>query len=280
MKIGLVDCSAPDAAARFSRSLTDTGFAVLVNHGVDASRIDAVYSAWAEFFAQPESAKTPFVQAGQRGYFPYRSENAKGESQKDLKEFFQVYPDADVPAAQAGITRDTYAALAALGQQLLGWLQAELPPALAERLSAPLTEMAEGSPKTMFRILHYPPVDTEAAKAGAIRAAAHEDINLITLLLAGSAPGLQARDRNGEWHDVSCDPGMIAVNAGDMLQMATDGYYPSTTHRVVNPEGTDASQARYSMPMFIHPHANAVLKPGTTADDYLNERLREIGLAG
>lgn len=131
----------------------------------------------------------------------------------------------------------------------------------------------------MFRILHYPPVDQEQAQAGAIRAAAHEDINLITLLLAGSAPGLQAQDLNGNWHDVSCDPGMIAVNAGDMLQMATGGYLPSTTHRVVNPEGQDASQPRYSMPIFIHPHAEVELAKGITADDYLNQRLREIGLA-
>ncbi|QGG80155.1 isopenicillin N synthase family oxygenase [Litorivicinus lipolyticus] len=280
MKIGLVDCQAADAAAQFSRSLTDTGFAVLVNHGVDASCIDAVYQSWAKFFAQPDAVKREFVQDGQRGFFPYRSENAKGQAQKDLKEFFQVYPDARVPDEQLQITQDTYDALAGLGQRLLGWLQQQAPTSVSEQFSVPLTAMAAQSPKTMFRILHYPPVDAQQARAGAIRAAAHEDINLITLLLAGSAPGLQAMDRDGQWHDVSCDAGMIAVNAGDMLQMASGGYYPSTTHRVVNPQGAEAGVARYSMPMFIHPHADAVLKPGTTADQYLNERLREIGLAG
>lgn len=279
MKIVCVDCRAPDAAQVFARSLRETGFAVLTHHGINADRIEQIYSSWAEFFAQEESVKAAFVQEGQRGFFPYLSENAKGAAQKDLKEFYQVYPDADVPTAQEDVTRQTYRELADLGSRLLDWLQAELPEDLRQSLSMPLSQMAAQSPKTMFRILHYPPVDSEYAQAGAIRAAAHEDINLITLLLAGSAPGLQARDLQGEWHDVSCDPGMIAVNAGDMLHMATQGYFPSTTHRVINPQGQAAGQPRYSMPIFIHPHSDVELKPGTTANDYLNERLREIGLS-
>ena len=112
---------------------------------------------------------------------------------------------------------------------------------------------------------------------GAVRAAAHGDINLITVLLAGSAPGLEAMDTGGVWHAVPCDPGMIAINSGDMLEMATGGHYPSTLHRVVNPEKSDTG-ARFSMPMFLQPRPEVVLKPGTTAEDYLNERLREIGL--
>lgn len=279
MKIECIDCQSPSASRDFARSLRVTGFAVLTNHGIDADRIEGIYSSWSDFFGQSDAVKAEFVQAGQRGFFPYLSENAKGAAQKDLKEFFQVYPDSVVPPAQEPFTRETYRDLSQLGQTLLGWLQDALPGELQQQLSMPLAQMAEQSPKTMFRILHYPPVDTEYAKAGAIRAAAHEDINLITLLLAGSAPGLQAQDLQGQWHEVSCDPGMIAVNAGDMLQMATEGYFPSTTHRVVNPEGQAAGQARYSMPIFIHPHATVELKPGTTADDYLNERLREIGLS-
>lgn len=279
MKIQLVDCAAENAAQQFAQSLTDTGFAVLVNHGIDTARIDALYDSWAQFFASDIDDKKQFVQEGQRGFFPYLSENAKGQSEKDLKEFFQVYPDARVPSEQEGVTRETYSALAALGQKLLGWLDEQTPEEIRAGYSMPLADMAKESPKTMFRILHYPPVDAERAQAGAIRAAAHEDINLITLLLAGSAPGLEAQDLDGNWHEVSCDPGMIAVNAGDMLQMASQGHYPSTTHRVVNPEGQDASQARYSMPIFIHPHSDVELKAGVTADDYLNERLREIGLS-
>ena len=110
-------------------------------------------------------------------------------------------------------------------------------------------------------------------------AAAHGDINLITVLLAGSAPGLEARDIGGNWHAVPCDPGMIAINVGDMLEMASGGYFPSTVHRVVNPEKA-ASGARFSMPMFLHPRPEVVLKEGVTAADFLEERLREIGLKG
>ncbi|MGB1871736.1 MAG: 2OG-Fe(II) oxygenase family protein, partial [Candidatus Puniceispirillaceae bacterium] len=112
---------------------------------------------------------------------------------------------------------------------------------------------------------------------GAIRAAAHEDINLITLLLSGSKPGLQARDADGGWHDIACDPGMITINNGDMLAMATDNYFPSTTHRVTNPD-SGQNVSRYSMPMFLHPRPDALLRPDVTADQYLQKRLKEIGL--
>ena len=107
----------------------------------------------------------------------------------------------------------------------------------------------QASQQSLLRILHYPPVSAEE-DAAAIRAAAHEDINLITLLLAGSQPGLQARDKQGQWHDVPCDPGMITINNGDMLSLATNGYFPSTTHRVINPDDK-LNLSRYSMPMFL-----------------------------
>ena len=123
--------------------------------------------------------------------------------------------------------------------------------------------------------IHYPPV--ENAEQGATRAAAHEDINLITLLLSGSKPGLQAKDADGNWHDISCDSGMITINNGDMLAMASNDYYPSTTHRVVNPD-VGQNHSRYSMPMFLHPRSEVLLKPGITADEYLQARLKEIGL--
>ena len=157
----------------------------------------------------------------------------------------------------------------------MGWIQAQAPAEVTADLSMPLDEMMADSDQSLLRILHYPPV--EAAEPGAIRAAAHEDINLITLLLSGSKPGLQAKDAEGNWHDVACDPGMITINNGDMLAMATGGYFPSTTHRVTNP---DAGQnvSRYSMPMFLHPRPDVPLRPDMTADQYLQQRLREIGL--
>jgi isopenicillin N synthase-like dioxygenase len=275
MKVETVDYRAADAAETLARSLRDTGFAVLANHPITPDRIDAIYGAWGDFFAGEEKFEFAVQPPAHDGYFAFRSENAKDSTVKDLKEFFHVYPGCRLPTDIAAMTRQIYADLDTLGRELLGWIQAEAPAEVTDNLSMPLDDMMEGSDQSLLRILHYPPV--EASEPGAIRAAAHEDINLITLLLSGSKPGLQARDANGDWHDVACDPGMITINNGDMLAMATGDYFPSTTHRVTNP---DAGQnvSRYSMPMFLHPRPDVPLQPDITADQYLQQRLREIGL--
>jgi isopenicillin N synthase-like dioxygenase len=137
--------------------------------------------------------------------------------------------------------------------------------------------MVTNSDKNLFRIIHYPPL-TGSEQPGAIRAAAHEDINIITLLPASTAMGLQVKDNAGGWHDVPGNWGDIVINVGDMLQMASQNFYRSTTHRVVNPEGEAAKQPRYSMPLFLHPKPEVVLSETHTAQSYLDERLREIGL--
>ena len=275
MKVETVDYKAPDAAVTLARSLRDTGFAVLANHPITPDRIDAVYQAWGGFFAGEEKFDFAVKPPAHDGYFAFRSENAKDSQVKDLKEFFHVYPGCQLPSDIEEMTRQIYADLENLGRELLAWIQQQAPSEVTESLSMPLDSMMEGSNQSLLRILHYPPI--ESAEPGAIRAAAHEDINLITLLLSGSKPGLQAMDKAGNWHDVACDPGMITINNGDMLAMATGDHFPSTTHRVTNP---DAGQnvSRYSMPMFLHPRPDVPLRPGLTADDYLQQRLREIGL--
>ena len=274
--IDSIDMTDPQAPARFLASLRDTGFAVLRAHPIDAALIRRLHDGWARFFADPAKHRWTRAPGSQSGYFPFRSENAKGVAVKDLKEFFHVYPDTALPPGVADDTREIYRQLSDLGTTLLGWIQEELPAGIRDRLSEPLPAMVAGSDRSLFRVLNYPPVG-EDAEPGAVRAAAHEDINLITLLLSGSKPGLQAQDANGNWHDVACDAGMITINNGDMLAKATGDYFPSTTHRVTNP---DAGQnvSRYSMPMFLHPRPDVPLQPGLTADDYLQQRLREIGL--
>ena len=128
-----------------------------------------------------------------------------------------------------------------------------------------------------LRIIHYPPLlGTEDSKA--VRAGAHEDINLITLLVAGSQPGLQVLSKDDNWVDVSTSPEYIVVNIGDMLQMASNGYYPSTTHQVVNPGSASLNTPRFSMPLFLHPNDHVRLSKEYTAGSYLDERLKEIGL--
>jgi isopenicillin N synthase-like dioxygenase len=267
----------PDAPARFARSLHETGFAVVKDHPIAAERIDAAYAAWGGFFngAGKDDWRRPGTP---EGYFPFRSENAKGAVAKDLKEFFQVYPKTDLPDGVADGTRQLYEDLTVMGLTMLEWLEDNTPADVKATFSEPLPAMLRGSDMSMLRILHYPAQDGIVPEPGATRAAAHEDINLITLLVAGSAPGLQAQDNEGNWHEVPCDRGMIAVNTGDMLELASGGWFPSTTHRVVNPDNPQAGP-RFSMPMFIHPRPEVALSPEKTADAYLKERLAEIGLA-
>lgn len=274
--IQTVSYTSPDAPAAFTRSLCETGFAVLTDHPVTPDRIQAAYDAWGGFFNSDEKHDFIVDPEKQDGYFPFQSENAKGAKAKDLKEFYHVYPEGRVPPSIEDLTRTLYNDLVDIGATLLGWIQDNAPEDVREKFSETLPKMLAGSKMNLLRVLHYPPME-EAPEPGAVRAAAHGDINLITVLVAGSAPGLEAQDTAGNWHAVPCDPGMIAINCGDMLEMASGGYFPSTIHRVVNPEKTQTG-ARFSMPMFLHPRPEVVLKPGTTADDFLQERLREIGL--
>ena len=137
--------------------------------------------------------------------------------------------------------------------------------------------MIENSENHLLRILHYPPLNGSES-SNAIRGAAHEDINLITLLVASTQPGLQVKDTLGNWHNVTCDTGAIAINTGDMLSKASRGYFPSTTHQVINPNNKIKNESRYSMPLFLHPKDDVVLSEKYTAGQYLQERIKEIGL--
>lgn len=276
MQVRTVDYHSARCAEELTESLLNTGFAVLANHPITPQKLESLYQGWADFFAS--EGKHEFLRHPelQDGYFPFRSENAKDAVAKDLKEFYHVYPWGRVPEELEQITRTIYAELVSLGTELLSWIDHQMPQECRERLTQPLASMMTDSQQSLLRILHYPPVEA-AQETGAIRAAAHEDINLITLLVAGTKPGLQALDSNGNWQDISCDSGMITINNGDMLSVATDGYFPSTTHRVINPDES-LNQSRYSMPMFLHPRPEVALRQGFTADDFLQERLKEIGL--
>lgn len=274
--IATVDYQSPDAAQQFVTSLRETGFAVLRNHSIDTALIQDLYKVWSGFFAWDGKHEYTFDPEIQDGYFPFKSENAKDSAVKDLKEFYHVYPGRRLPPQVKEATDRMYADLSAMGLTLLNWIQDNVPEDLRNSFKQPLPNMMDGSTSTLFRVLHYPPIG-EGYEPGAVRAAAHEDINLITLLVTGSEPGLQAQDTAGNWHDVPCDAGMIAVNAGDMLKLASGGYFPATTHRVVNPP-PEHNVSRYSMPLFLHPRPDAPLSDELTAGQYLDQRLREIGL--
>ena len=276
MNIETIDYQAPDAKKALARSLHNTGFAVLANHPITPERIDQIYEQWGNFFASEDKHDWLRDPENQDGFFPFRSEHAKGQTVKDLKEFYHVYTWGRVPDSLEAETRAIHNDLTSLGVELLGWLQDETPDEVKAGFTMPLDEMMSDSAMSLLRILHYPPM-AEQVEEGAIRAAAHEDINLITLLLAGSQPGLQAQDKQGMWHDISCDAGMITINNGDMLSLASQEHYPSTTHRVVNPD-EGANQSRYSMPIFLHPRTDVMLDKDFSAGDFLQQRLKEIGL--
>ena len=272
-----VGLNEPEAAERFAKSLRETGFAVIRDHAIDMAEIDAMYECWSRYFARDDKFQDTTPINDPSGYFGYKSENAKGRTQKDLKEFYHVYQSRHVPAECQEITRTFHAGLIGLGETLLGWLDQVTPPEVAEKLSMPFVNMVEGSTDHLLRVLHYPPLPAHVAP-GEVRAAAHGDINLITLLVTGSEPGLQAQDINGDWHDIPCGTGYINVNAGDMLEQASRGYYPSTVHRVINPP-KQKNQSRYSLPLFMHPRPEVQLDQ-QTAGEFLAERLKEIGQGG
>ena len=309
--------SAADRAA-FERALfaglQDYGFIILADHGVAETLLDAAYAMAQQFFALPEAVKQA-SNGGLRGYTPFGTEHAKNHAVPDLKEFYSVgrelaagiqagnaqelqpaldpehYPPNVWPAAPATLREvfsALYSALDGAGQQLL----AALEPALQLPAGWFATRCAAGN--SVLRVIHYPPLGAGVAP-GAVRSAAHEDINLLTLLVAARGGGLQLLDRDGTWLPVETEPRNLIVDSGDMLARLTNGVIPATTHRVVNPGGEFANIAnasRYSMPFFLHPTNATSLAalpscvsperplrhPPTTAGDYLDERLREIGL--
>jgi isopenicillin N synthase-like dioxygenase len=205
------------------------------------------------------------------------SEVAKGHSVKDIKEYFHVYPWGQIPPELRDQILDYYDKANSFAKELLGWVEAHAPVEVQEKFSIALSEMINGSEKTLLRVLHYPPM-TGDEEPGAIRAAAHEDINLLTVLPAANEPGLQVLSKEGQWLDVPCDFGNLIINIGDMLQEASGGYFPSTTHRVINPTGEKQETSRISLPLFLHPKPDVVLSEKYTANSYLMERLRELGV--
>lgn len=266
-----VDYASPHGPQILGDALHNVGFVVLTNHPIPPNLITTVYKQWAEFFHSPHKTLYTFDPKIQAGYFPFQAETAKGYTKPDLKEFFHLYRSHPLPHGMGNESWELFEGLIDLATQILTWIETVLPKTV--KLTMPLLAMAQDSPENLLRILHYPPL--ESPTDGAIRAAAHEDINLITLLPAATDTGLQILDNFGQWHDVPTNLGDIVINVGDMLQLATGGYYRSTTHRVTNGA---AHTSRYSMPMFLHARPEAPLTSTITARAYLEERLRELGL--
>ncbi|MFZ6711137.1 isopenicillin N synthase family dioxygenase [Undibacterium sp. TC9W] len=278
MFIEPVDYRAPDAAKKFTESLHRTGFGVLTNHPLSQSTLETIYKEWYEFFQTDAKNKYDFDAEKMDGYFsPKISETAKGQTKRDLKEFYHIYPTGRYPSEVSDAARKYYDDGAKLAAELLQWVEDHSPADVKAKYSMPLSDMITNSDLTLLRVLHYPPLRGDE-EPDAVRAAAHGDINLLTLLPAATQAGLQVQGKDDAWHDVPCDFGMLIVNIGDMLDEASAGYYPSTIHRVLNPTGEEAKKSRISLPLFLHPRADVVLSERHTSGSYLQERLRELGV--
>jgi isopenicillin N synthase-like dioxygenase len=280
MDVAVVDYAAPDAPEQFTESLRETGFAVLVNHPLPWSLVEQIYREWAALFDSPAIEKYMMDPSGQTGWFPPdKSETAKGQTVRDLKEFFHVYDWSTYPEEVSDAALEYRTIATGVARTLLDWVEANTPPEVAARFSMPLSKMMDGSTRTLLRVLRYPPLIGHVPD-GAVRAAAHEDINLLTVLPASNEAGLELLGTNGQWYPVPCDPGSLAVNGGEMLDLASGGYYPATTHRVVNPCGEAALRPRMSLPLFLHPADDVVLAEGRTAYEFLQQRIAELRSQG
>lgn len=278
MPIDVIDYTSSDAPKRFVESLHNTGFGVLINHPIKQELVESIYKQWFEFFNSEEKHHFAFDPMKQDGYFSTKiSEVAKGHKEKDIKEYFHVYPWGRIPDKLKAEILSYYQLTSALASQLLDWVEKYSPVEVAKHYSEPLSHMIKDTPNTLLRVLHYPPL-TGAEKPGAIRAAAHEDINLITILPAANEAGLQVQAKNGSWLDIPADFGNLIINIGDMLQEASQGYFPSTSHRVINPDGKNSGKSRISLPLFLHPRSEVKLSERHTQASYLLERLRELGV--
>ncbi|MET0249959.1 MAG: 2-oxoglutarate and iron-dependent oxygenase domain-containing protein [Sphingobium sp.] len=300
--LSMADMSKAAFAESFGQSFRRFGFAMVRDHGMDQRLIDQGWALTRDFFALPGSAKARYDAAangGQRGYTAFGVEIAKGARENDLKEFWHVGRDlhpgdplaatmppnvwpVELPAFRP-VFEQLYVEFDRVGAQLLSAV------ALYLGLEEQWFDARISDGNSILRLLHYPPVSPEAP---GIRAGAHEDINLITLLLGAEEGGLELQNRDGNWLPVVPPPGALAINVGDMLQRLTNHHLPSTSHRVVNPPPERRGHARYSMPFFLHLRPDVMIDalpqcidddhprtdPPISAHDYLTERLRAIGL--
>jgi isopenicillin N synthase-like dioxygenase len=291
-------------AREISAAYEEYGFVIIQNHGIDSALIENCLGCFREFFARPAEEKLRYKipnGGGARGYTAFGVETAKDSKHSDLKEFWHVgrelppgHPFNAVMAPNIWVdsipgfreaTLGLYDAFDALGRRLLA------PIARSVNLPPDFFDDKVNLGNSILRVIHYPPMPPEPTPS--VRAGAHEDINVITLLLGAEEPGLEVLSRKGEWLPINPSPGSLVCNVGDMLQRLTNKHLRSTTHRVVNPPRDRASNARYSLPFFLHFNPDFLIKTmpqyvdaqhpdlfpePINAHDFLQERLREIKL--
>ena len=301
--LSLREADSPAFVRDLGAAYEQHGFVILTDHGMPQALIDRFLGLYKTFFAWPEDAKRRYHVpggGGARGYTPFGIETAKGATHHDLKEFWHVgrelpeghayrkYMADNVWINELTGFRDTsiemFETFDSTGRRILRAIAAIL------NLPADFFEDKVQLGNSVLRVIHYPPMPPQPTES--VRAGAHEDINVITLLLGAEEPGLQVLSKRGEWLEVNPSPGSMVVNVGDMLQRLTNGTLRSTSHRVINPKSDRARHARYSMPFFLHFNPDFPIAalpscvgpgkpeplPPILAEEYLQERLREIKL--
>ena len=285
------------------KAYEEIGFVAVKNHGLSDALCAELYEQVKGFFTLSKEEKEAYEiegLAGQRGYVSFGKEHAKNKNEGDLKEFWhfgqtvedndpikEEYPDNvqvnELPKFNA-VGREVYQKLEETGREMLRAI------ALHLNLDENYFDAKIHNGNSILRPIHYPPITHEPKDA--VRAAEHEDINLITLLMGASADGLQVLNKSGEWISVTALPDQIVVNVGDMLQRLTNNKLKSTTHRVVNPPREKWGTSRYSIPFFLHPRSEVSLNclpscisesnpknfSDITAGEYLEQRIIELGL--
>lgn len=285
------------------KAYEEIGFVAVKNHGLSDALCNELYAQVKGFFTLSKEEKETYEikgLAGQRGYVSFGKEHAKNKNEGDLKEFWhfgqtvedndpikEEYPDNvqvnELPEFNA-VGREVYQKLEETGREMLRAI------ALHLNLDENYFDAKIHNGNSILRPIHYPPITHEPKDA--VRAAEHEDINLITLLMGASADGLQVLNKSGEWISVTALPDQIVVNVGDMLQRLTNNKLKSTTHRVVNPPREKWGTSRYSIPFFLHPRSEVSLNclpscisesqpkkfSDITAGEYLEQRIIELGL--
>ena len=274
-----------------SEALSDHGFFVITDHSIPHHLFDKAYEYSKKFFDLEVPIKNSYSfreNAGARGYTPFGKETALGETVPDLKEFWHHGPTVDSSYDSRimknvlvneiddfnNVFDDLFNQMNSLGIKLLSSISLTL------GLSEDFFNKSTTKGNSLLRLIHYPPSNYE----NLYRAREHADINLITLLIGANEPGLEVKDKSGEWIPVSSSYEDIVCNIGDMMQLITDKKLKSTPHRVVKYK-TDEIKSRYSIPFFLHPSPDTILKSvfrdddeGVLAHDFLDERLKAIKL--
>jgi isopenicillin N synthase-like dioxygenase len=277
----IIDMNAEDSAQLIIDSLTQYRFAIVKNHAVSTDLLKQLYHNWEKFFLEDKKIDYLRSDITDEGYVPINTEKAVGYNVADLKEYYQTHSQSTYPEVIDGnISKKLVAEIVNLGCKIIRHLDSALPITVSNSMTMTLSDMISNCDRHGFRVIHYPTIDEEQTINSPSRSGDHTDICLLTIIPWATADGLELQDSSGTWHSPKIDESDILVFAGDMLEMATNGYLRAAKHRVTANTQLIRDTSRFSFPVFIHPRREVELKLGVVAIDALRSRITEIGFNG